>query len=187
VQALAPASEKGYFMRGWLYVYAGRYAEATGELQKCIELSPYNALAHFGLFRAYSHVGRQPEAMSEVLQYLAIAKETDIAARVKRTYQVAGFAHAQREYFELMADAMEKRHYLAFQIAGLHALLGDNGRALDFLEQAYRDHSNYMTHLKVDSFLDGVRGEPRFQRLLEQMKLTDAQLQAAAQLAAANH
>lgn len=73
------------------------------------------------------------------------------------------------------------------QIAGLHALLGDNGRALDFLEQAYRDHSNYMTHLKVDSSLDGVRGEPRFQRLLQQMKLTDAQLQSAAQLAAANH
>ena len=187
VQALAPASDKGYFMRGWLYVHAGRYSEATGELLKCIELSPYNALAHFGLFQAYSHVGRQPEAMSEVLQYLAIAKETDIATRVKRTYKVAGFAHAQRQYFELMADAMEKRHYLAFQIAELHALLGDNGRALDFLEQAYRDHSNYMTRLKVDSSLDGVRGEPRFQRLLEQMNLTDAQLQKAAQLAAANH
>ena len=177
VQTLAPASDKSYFMRGWLYVHAGRYAEATGELQKCIELSPYNALAHFGLFQAYSHVGRQPEAMSELLQYLALAKETDIATRVKRTYQVAGFAHAQRQYFELMADAMEKRHYLAFQIAELHALLGDNGRALDFLEQAYRDHSNYMTRLKVDSSLNGVRDEPRFLRLLEQMNLTDAQLQ----------
>lgn len=187
VQALAPASDKGYFMRGWLYVHAGRYTEATGELQKCIELSPYNALAHFGLFQAYSHVGRQPEAMSELLQYLALAKETDIATRVKRTYQVAGFAHAQRQYFELMADAMEKRHYLAFQIAELHALLGDNGRALDFLEQAYRDHSNYMTRLKVDSSLNGLRDESRFLRLLKQMNLTDAQLQKAAQLAAANH
>ena len=187
VQALAPASEKSYFMRGWLYVYAGRYAEAAGELQKCIELSPYNGLAHAGLFQAYSHVGRQPEAMSELLQYLAIAKETDIAARVKRTYQMAGFAHAQRQYFELMANSMEKRHYLVYQIAGLYTLLGDNGRALDFLEQAYREHSNYMTHMKVDSALDGVRSEPRFQHLLEQMNLTDVQLQEAAQLAAANH
>ena len=43
-----------------------------------------------------------------------------------------------------------------------------------------------MTHLKVDSSLDNLRGEPRFKRLLELMKLTDEQLEAAAQLAA-NH
>jgi DNA-binding winged helix-turn-helix (wHTH) protein/tetratricopeptide (TPR) repeat protein len=183
-QALAPAAEKGYLMLGWLYVWAGRYADSGEELEKCIEISPYSAMAHFGLALTYSHTGRRPQAMTELLQYLTITKETDIAAQVKRAYQSAGFDRAQRRYSELMAPALVKRHAFPYSIAAEYALLGDNNRALGYLEQAYQEHSTLMTHLKVDSSLDNLRAEPRFKRLLEQMKLTDEQLEAAAQLAA---
>jgi DNA-binding winged helix-turn-helix (wHTH) protein/tetratricopeptide (TPR) repeat protein len=185
-QALAPASEKGYLMLGWLYVWAGRYADSGEELEKCTEISPYNAMAHFGLALTYSHAGRHPQAMTELLQYLTITKETDIAAQVRRTYRSSGFDSAQRRYSELMAPALVKRHAFPYAIAAEYALLGENSRALDYLEQAYQEHSTLMTHLKVDSSLDNLRGEPRFKRLLEQMKLTDEQLEAAAQLAV-NH
>ena len=183
-QALAPAAEKGYLMLGWLYVWAGRYADSGEELEKCIEISPYSAMAHFGLALTYSHTGRRPQAMTELLQYLTITKETDIAAQVKRAYQSAGFDRAQRRYSELMAPALVKRHAFPYSIAAEYALLGDNNRALDYLEQAYQEHSTLMTHLKVDSSLDNLRADPRFKRWLEQMKLTDEQLEAAAQLAA---
>ena len=183
-QALAPASEKGYLMLGWLYVWAGRYTESGEELEKSVEISPYNAQAHFGLCLTYSHEGRQPEAMTELLQYLTITKEPEIAAQVKRTYQSSGFARAQRRYSELMAPALVKRHAFPYAIAAEYALLGENSRALDYLEQAYREHSTLMTHLKVDSSLDNLRSEPRFRRLLEQMKLTDEQLEASASLVA---
>jgi DNA-binding winged helix-turn-helix (wHTH) protein/tetratricopeptide (TPR) repeat protein len=185
-QALAPASEKGYLMLGWLYVWAGRYADSGEELGKCVEISPYSAMAHFGLALTYSHTDRRPQAMTELLQYLTLTKETDIAAQVKRVYESSGFDRAQRRYSELMAPALVKRHAFPYAIATEYALLGDNSRALGYLEQAYQEHSTLMTHLKVDSSLDNLRGEPRFQHLLEQMKLSDAQLQAAAQLAA-NH
>jgi DNA-binding winged helix-turn-helix (wHTH) protein/tetratricopeptide (TPR) repeat protein len=185
-QALAPASEKGYLMLGWLYVWAGRYADSGEELEKCVEISPYSAMAHFGLALTYSHTGRRPQAMTELLQYLTITKETDIAAQVKRAYESSGFDRAQRRYSELMAPALVKRHAFPYAIATEYALLGDNSRALGYLEQAYQDHSTLMTHLKVDSSLDNLRGESRFKHLLEQMKLTDEQLETAAQLAA-NH
>ena len=183
VLELAPTSEKGYMMLGWLYVWAGRYADSGEELEKCIEISPYNAQAHFGLSLTYAHTGRHPQAMTELLQYLTLTKEPDIAAQVKRTYQSAGFERAQRRYSELMAPALVKRHDSPYGIAAEYALLGENSRALGYLEQAYREHVTLMTHLKVDSSLDNLRGEPRFKRLLEQMKLTDEQLQAAGQLA----
>jgi tetratricopeptide (TPR) repeat protein len=173
-------------MLGWLYVWAGRYTESGEELEKCVEISPYNAQAHLGLSLTYSHAGRQPEAMTELLQYLTITKEPEIAAQVKRTYQSSGFAHAQRRYSELMAPALVKRHAFPYAIAAEYALLGENSRALEYLEQAYREHSTLMTHLKVDSSLDNLRSEPRFRRLLEQMKLTDEQLETSASLAA-NH
>ena len=187
VLQLAPTSEKGYMMLGWLYVWAGRYADSGEELEKCIEMSPYNAQAHFGLSLTYAHTGRHSQAMTELLQYLTLTKETDIAGQVKQTYQSSGFDRALRRYSELMAPVLVKRHDSPYGIAAEYALLGDeNSKALDYLEQAYREHVTLMTHLKVDSSLDNLRGEPRFKRLLEQMKLTDAQLQAAGILAAGN-
>ena len=183
-QALAPAVAKGYFTLGWLYVYAGRYTQAVGELQKAIELSPYNPYAHFGLFLAYDHTGRRPLAMTELQQYMTLQKETEIAARVARTYQTAGYVRARTQYFELMAAAYVQRHYLSYQIACEYASLGDKDRALDYLERAYQEHSNYMNRLKVDSYFDGLREEPRFKHLLEQMRLTDEQLASSTTLAA---
>ena len=185
VLQLAPTSEKGYMMLGWLYVWAGRYADSGEELEKCIEISPYNAQAHFGLSLTYAHTGRHLQAMTELLQYLTLTKETDIAVEVKRTYQSSGFDRALHRYSELMAPALVKRHDSPYGIAAEYALLGDeNSKALDYLEQAYREHVTLMTHLKVDSSLDNLRVEPRFKRLLEQMKLTDEQLQTAGLLAA---
>jgi hypothetical protein len=125
--------------------------------------------------------------MTELLQYLTLTKETDISAEVKRTYQSSGFDRALRRYSELMAPVLVKRHDSPYGIAAEYALLGDeNIKALDYLEQAYREHVTLMTHLKVDSSLDNLRGEPRFKRLLEQMKLTDEQLRAAGILAGGN-
>ena len=44
--------------------------------------------------------------------------------------------------------------------------LGDQTRALDLLDQAYRDRDVWMTWLGVEPRFDALRGEPRFQQLL---------------------
>jgi tetratricopeptide (TPR) repeat protein len=184
IESLDPASPKGYERLGWLYVWAGRYREGVEELRKCIELSPYDSIGHFGLFLAYDHLARPADAMEELQQYLSLQKETDILARVSRTYLSAGYEKARRQYFELITASFVERHFLSYQIAGGYAMLGQKERALAYLEQAYRERSNHMNHLKVDSYFDNLRDEPRFRKLMELMKLTDEQLTAAAQLTA---
>ncbi len=175
-QVLDPVSVKSYHSLGWLYVWAGRYQEASTELQKCVELAPDYTYAYFGLFMAYDHLGKEAQAMAALQRYLALQNEADIAARVAKIYSASGYTRARREYLELMVAANVQRHFLAYQIAGGYALLGDQEKALDYLEQAYRERSNHLTHLKVDSYFDSLRGEVRFQQLL---RLTDEQLSAA--------
>jgi DNA-binding winged helix-turn-helix (wHTH) protein/Tfp pilus assembly protein PilF len=187
VQALDPVLAKTYHNLGWLYVSAGRYEDAGAELQKCVELAPNNPYAHFGLFMAYHHTGKHALGMSELQQFLTLQNETEIAKNIAQTYRSTGYARARRQFFELNSAAYVQRHFLAYQIAGDYALLGEKLRALDYLEQAYREHSNHMTHLKVDSYFDSVRNEPRFQQLMRQMRLTDEQLaQGSQDLAAVN-
>ena len=47
--------------------------------------------------------------------------------------------------------------------------LGDNARALDYLEQAYLANSQQLVWLKVDWTFDPLRGDPRFAALMKRM------------------
>jgi tetratricopeptide (TPR) repeat protein len=54
----------------------------------------------------------------------------------------------------------------SYYLAQCYAQLGENDRALEYLERAYEDRDLGMICLKVDPFLDGLRSEPRLTALL---------------------
>jgi len=49
--------------------------------------------------------------------------------------------------------------------------LGENERALEWLERAFQEHSSGMHKLKVDPRLDPLRGDARFTDLMRRMGL----------------
>jgi hypothetical protein len=58
----------------------------------------------------------------------------------------------------------------AYQYATVHAQWGNNQKALEWLETALRMRDPGLARLKVDSLLDPLRKEPRFQALIRQLK-----------------
>jgi len=66
-----------------------------------------------------------------------------------------------------------KRRYVPpFYIARVHAGLGDNARALASLNQAFQQHSDQLTGLRVDPAFDHLRADPRFVELMRRVGLT---------------
>lgn len=56
-------------------------------------------------------------------------------------------------------------------IAGVFALLDDKNEALSWLERAVaRGWANYPLFSRIDPFLANIRGEDRFQKLMERIK-----------------
>jgi hypothetical protein len=49
--------------------------------------------------------------------------------------------------------------------------MGRNDEALVLLQQACANHSPWLTSVKVDPLFDPLRGDPRFQQILECVKL----------------
>jgi len=66
--------------------------------------------------------------------------------------------------------ALAKRKYVPpVQIAFVYLGLGEKERALELLEQAYRERSWELVFLRVEPWVDILRDNPRFQDLLRRM------------------
>ena len=69
-------------------------------------------------------------------------------------------------------QALARKHLVSpYGIASYYAVIGDNDRALDWLEKAYSERDGTLVWLKVHPRLDGLRGEPRFRDLLARLRL----------------
>jgi hypothetical protein len=88
------------------------------------------------------------------IAYVAAGRENDARALV-RTVEV----RASREFFA--------RTWLA----RAYAALGDNPRALFWLERAYEERDGWVTFANIDPTMDALRDEPRFRAILAKMGL----------------
>ncbi|PYS64530.1 MAG: hypothetical protein DMF76_04510 [Acidobacteria bacterium] len=59
----------------------------------------------------------------------------------------------------------------ADDIAVVHAGLGDNGQAFEWLDRAYQEHSSWLAYLKAAPRMDALRSDSRFAALLRQVAL----------------
>lgn len=78
---------------------------------------------------------------------------------------VAAYAQAGRraDALRLLAE-LKKHEQPGYAGAFVHVYLGlaDYDQTFYWLEEAYKEQSNIMQHLKVDPLFDPARGDPRF-------------------------
>jgi hypothetical protein len=68
--------------------------------------------------------------------------------------------------------ALAQREYVpSSAVALVHAGVGGNAQAIDWLERAYQEHDFSLVFLEVAPWFENLRGEPRFQQLLRRMQL----------------
>lgn len=70
-------------------------------------------------------------------------------------------------------DPASRQDAALFHRAVIHVALGETERALQLLEQAYDARAKPVRLFGIEPMLDPLRGEPRFQALLEKLGLTD--------------
>jgi hypothetical protein len=75
------------------------------------------------------------------------------------------------EIVRQLTELAKKRYVSPYGLGSIHAVLGDNATALDWLERAYAEHDQTLVWLKVHPRLDGLRDEPRYRELLRRMGL----------------
>jgi len=169
---LDPLSISMNFSLGWRLYMARRYDAAIEQLRNTLDLDPNFALPHLVLGQAYEQKGSYAQAIAELQKAASISHDgPPILGALGHTLALAGKREEAEKILSQLMEQSKKQYVSPFYVALVCAGLGENEKAMDWLEKAYEDRSNALVFLKVDPQLDTLRTNPRFQSLLHRLRL----------------
>jgi TolB-like protein/Tfp pilus assembly protein PilF len=172
--------------------------EAIAEEQRALQLDPLSVPIVSDLGRVYFFARRYDESEQEFLKArdrlmgvpmgdfvacLSILYEQtgradmreftgEIDHQLKRALRQGGVRAYWREQLKRSWINSAWPEASSFGKAELLARLGQNDRAIDALDAAYKTHNHLMTQLRVNPAFDGLRSDPRFIQMLRRVNLS---------------
>jgi len=159
---------------GWEYVFMRQYDRAMAQCRKTLEMDPRFLNTRACLMQASLLAGRGADAAAETqeLAKLEGAKPEQLAA-IRRAYERAGLKGLWQFRVETLREEAKHEYVPPTDFAQAYAQLGDNEQAMAWLEKAYEERDGYVAYIKTWPMYDPLRGDPRFQALMERMKFPD--------------
>jgi tetratricopeptide (TPR) repeat protein len=169
---LDPASVSIRRSMGWLYYYARQPEESLEHLRRALAMNPTAEENHRLLGLAYLQLGQHDEAAAAFRESIALSESPALATAGLGAVAAARGRHAEAHaVLGDLAEQAAKRYVSPVASAMVHAALGDADAAFAWLDRAYEERRGWLCYLKVEPLLDGLRGDPRFARLQERMRL----------------
>ena len=152
---------------GQNFLLARRYDEAIDQLRKTLAMDPHFYPARLALGEALQLKGQMDEAMVEYQKAAEVTDDPVVLAYLAQGYAKTGQGDKAWNLLSQLEQLATERHVGPFILAMVHLALGENEKAIDDLERAYRDHADaFIVGIKVEPLLDPLRGDPRFERLV---------------------
>ena len=158
---------------GMAYYFAGQYEKAIEQYRRAIAIEPKSHWSHLLLGWAYEQQGRFGEAIAELDQAsLLLDRNPQVLAAIGHAYAKSGQRAAAQKVLAELSETAKRRYVSAYDVATIHAGLGDREQTLIWLERAYEERSGWLAWwLKLDPKFDALHGDARFQDLLARMGL----------------
>ena len=169
---LDPVNQGANAQMAYLLYLDRQYDKAIEQFQTTIEMYPQSEVAHKWLSISYEQKGNFDAAFKAALKLDEIVGYTPgELSRLRNAYANGGLrrfhevdSHIDKERAKPgeSDECGEPEEYLRF---------GERLKALDWLEEGYRNHTLPMDRLNGDAQFDPLRSEPRFQNLLQRIGL----------------
>jgi eukaryotic-like serine/threonine-protein kinase len=157
---------------GRYLLYAGQFTEAIDQFRKTLEFDPNSVSARRGLGIAYSHAGQHTEAIAALQQAVNLSERSPLVlGHLGGAYARANDRAAATGVLNELTTMAAQQYVPSSAPAIVFAALGDTARALDALEKAHGEHDFAITEITVAPWFQALRGEPRFQVLVNQLGL----------------
>ena len=155
--------------------WAHRYEEATTQIRKTLELDPNNAFAHSILGWCLIWKGNKAEATAEFQKSTTLDDLPWYVSSLGYACAVSGDRAKAEQILHHLDELAKQRYVSPANRAAVYLGLGDNEKALDWLEKAYEDRDPIFWWINGDQLYDSVRGAPRFDALVQKVDRTKAE------------
>ena len=147
---------------GWPFYFARDFESAIRRFRKALELDDRFIPAYGWLGMAHGQQRRYQEALDAFGRALEVDRIPILVAMLAHTHAIAGQREQALALLDSLREQAKTRYISPYDIAVIHAGLGDTRAALEHLQLAYDDRSAWMVFLDVDPRLDSLRTEPAF-------------------------
>jgi serine/threonine protein kinase/Tfp pilus assembly protein PilF len=151
---------------------AGRYQEAEEAALRAVEFEPDYARGRSTLGWAYLKTGRAEEGLAQLEKAVTLAPgNTLYLAQLGQAYAITRRVEQAREVLKKLEEMSRVRYISPYHLAYVYTGMGESGRALDFLEQAYEEHAGSVYGIKGSFLFTTLHSHPRFVTLLRKLNL----------------
>ena len=149
------------------YLVARRYDEAIEQFHKAIDLDPRFYYTHWNLAEALEMKGNLREALAEYKKAVELDDDPFVLALLGQAYAKVGQRDEALKILAQLSQIGAHRYVPSYSFAVLHMALGENDKAIEWLERSYQEGAGLdLIFVKVDPMLDPLQKEPRFQALV---------------------
>jgi TolB-like protein/Tfp pilus assembly protein PilF len=168
---IAMEKEPLYLIQGANYaavlMYARHFDEAVEQAKKTYDLDP----EFIGSINWLGHTYAAKGMYAEALTMFEKRSDSEMPLRAAAGYVYARTGQRDKAILNIKQwKEIEKERYVQnYWIAIAYAALGDKDGAFVELEKAYQNHDWFLQRIKVDPFMDPLRGDPRFDAMVKRL------------------
>ncbi len=160
---------------GWAFYHARRYDEAIEQLRRTVELDPNYPVTYWILGLLLRKTGCYELAITEGEKAVKLSGGSPLMrAALAHTLGTAGRTNEASQMLDDLTKLATQKYVAPYFLAGIHVGMGENDRAIEYLEKCYDEHSHWLIYLHIDPSMDGLRDNTRFQNLLRRVGLPTA-------------
>ncbi|MEJ2086284.1 MAG: protein kinase [Acidobacteriota bacterium] len=180
---LDPKNFEAYSAYGSLKYRQGELDRAAELWERAVELDPDGAQSIDVLPQVYRSLGEREEelrALQRLVEWSQRRLELfpdDNNARVKGAIALMQLGQRDRaeEWLRLVEESSRGDSLTLYNIACVYSVAGEVDRGIDFLERSVEAGAHDLSWFLQDSDLDNLRGDPRFEALIEGLKTAQGQ------------
>jgi eukaryotic-like serine/threonine-protein kinase len=157
---------------GWQLYFSRRYDEAIEQLRRTVDLDPNYPVTYWILGLLLRKMCRYEIAVSEGKKGVTLSGGSPlIRAALAQSLGTAGRTKEARQILDELTELAGQKYVAPYFLAGICVGLGENARAIEYLEKCYEEHSHWLIYLHLDPSMESIRNTPGVQSILRRIGL----------------
>jgi serine/threonine-protein kinase len=158
----------------WVHYRARELDQAAEQCRRTVDLDPNFAVAHHLMGWIHLQGGRHGEAVRAARRSVELSGRSSLmTASLGHALAVSGEPDEARKLLEELMRRKRRGYVPPYDIALVHAGLGEAREALEWLNEAHEERYGWLVYLQADPIWDVLRPEPGFGALVRRIGLPE--------------